>query len=104
VILVRNVFRLKFGTAREAIGLWREGIGVLRRAGVSRDIRVLTDLAGPFYTLVVEETFESLGAMEDAFRADSRLPEWREFYSRFATIAETGERELYTIIEEAAPG
>ena len=104
MILVRNVFQLEFGKSREAIALWQEGIGVLRRAGVDRDIRILTDLAGPFYTLVVEETFESLGVMEDALRADSRLPGWREFYQRFAALTKSGHRELFTIVPDANAG
>ena len=99
MILVRNVFRLRFGKSREAVALWRQGIGALRRAGISRDIRLLTDVSGPFYTLVVEETFESLGAMDVALRADAQIPDWPAFYQQFAPLAESGYRELFTVVE-----
>ncbi len=64
---------------------------------------MLTDFTGPFYTLLVEETFESLGAMEDAVRAESRLPAWGEFLPRFAALVETGHRELLRIVADTAP-
>ena len=102
MILVRNVFRLQFGKAREATAIWQEGIDILRGAGVIRDIRLLTDLTGPFYTLVLEETFESLTAMEEAFRNDSGIKEWRDFYPRFVPLVESGYREVFTIVGSGA--
>ena len=33
MIVVRNVFRLKFSQARQAVTLWREGREIMRRAG-----------------------------------------------------------------------
>ena len=58
MILVRNVFQLKFGQSRDAVAAWKEGLAIAERAGVPRGRwRLLTDLAGPdFYTLVLEGT------------------------------------------------
>lgn len=58
MILVRNVFRLKFCQAREAIAAWKEGTAIAERSGVGGGrYRLLTDLAGPdFYPLVMEGT------------------------------------------------
>jgi hypothetical protein len=48
MILVRNVFRLKFGQAREAIAAWKEGLAIAERAGVGGGrYRLPTGLAGP---------------------------------------------------------
>jgi hypothetical protein len=71
MIVVRNVFRIKFGQAREAVAAWKEGIGVAERAGLARGTtRLLTDVAGPdFYTLVVETTYDSMAEMERSARA-----------------------------------
>ena len=54
MILIRNVFRLKFGKAREAVALIKEGVAIQKRAGANFAARVLTDLTGPFYTVVLE--------------------------------------------------
>ena len=105
MILVRNVFRLKFGKAREATAIMQEGLGILRNAGAQtvRDARLLTDLTGPFYTLVLEETFESLTVMEQTLERDMRLPEWQAFYPRFTPLVESGYRELFTVVGSAVP-
>jgi hypothetical protein len=64
MIVVRNVFRLKFGKAREALALIKEGVAIQKRAGATFSERVLTDVTGPFYTVVLELTVASLSALE----------------------------------------
>ena len=56
MIVVRNVFRLKFGKAREAAALLKESLAIQKRAlpDLEFSTRVLTDVSGPFYTLVLE--------------------------------------------------
>ncbi|HEX6534262.1 MAG TPA: hypothetical protein VF041_06670 [Gemmatimonadaceae bacterium] len=98
MILVRNVFRLKYGKAREAVALWKEGLEFMQRAGRLTDARLLTDLTGPFYTLVLESTHESLGAMEREMSGESDSAEWREWYQRFVPLVDTGFREVFTIV------
>ena len=50
MVVIRNVFRLKFGKAREAVALFKEGIAIERRVGAGAGIdfptRLLTDVAG----------------------------------------------------------
>ena len=55
MIVVRNVFQLKFGKAREAIEHWREGRAIFERLEMPmKGSRILTDVVGPFYTMVLE--------------------------------------------------
>ena len=58
MIVIRNVFRLKFGQAREAVAVAKEGLAIQKRVltGVEHSSRLLTDVTGPFYTLVLELT------------------------------------------------
>jgi hypothetical protein len=103
MILVRNVFRLKFGKAREAIALCQEGLSVIRRSGMPGEARLLTDLTGPFYTLVLEMTHDSLADMEREARQEMGDQEWRAWYQRFVPLVESGYREMFTIVG-SAPG
>lgn len=103
MILVRDVFQLRFGMAREALALWREGAQFLRASGDVRDLRLLTDLAGPYYTLVLETTYESLGAFEQSMRAETGAPEWRAWYARFTPLVESGRREIFTVVSDPVP-
>ena len=54
MIIVRNTFRLKFGKAREALALMKEGFAIQKRIGLDLSHRLLTDLTGPFYTIVFD--------------------------------------------------
>jgi hypothetical protein len=101
MILVRNVFRLKFGQAREAIAAWKDGLAIAERAGMGgARYRLLTDLAGPdFYTLVLEGTYSSLAEFEQSAQALMANPEWRAWYPRVTALSEGGYRELLNVVE-----
>ncbi len=102
MILVRDIFQLKFGKAREAIAAWKEGTEFMKKVGLPPG-RVCTDLTGaPYYTLVFESTYESLTAFEAAHAkamGTSSYKEWRAWYERFIPLAESGRREIFNIVE-----
>lgn len=99
MIVVRNTFRLKFGQARPAVALWKEGREVMKRLGMKGGQRLLTDLVGPSYTLVFENNYESLAAFEQDAKLVMGSAEWRAWYERFIPLCESGSREIFTIVE-----
>jgi len=100
MIIVRNVFQLKFGKAKEAVALWREGIETARRKDqVSGAARLLTDLVGPSYTLVVEFPAESLAEYEKSSQLVMSDPDWQAWYPKFVPLAESAYREIYRVAE-----
>jgi len=99
MIVVRNVFRLKFGQARAAVALWKEGHELMKRAGFKGESRILTDIVGPSYTLVFENKFESLAQFEQEAKTAMSNEEWRNWYQKFVPLAEAGTREIFTIVE-----
>ncbi len=98
MILVRDIFQLHFGKAREAVALAKEGKEIENRAG-ARVGRILTDLTGEYYTLVYESEYESLGEFEDAMRTALNEAEWKEWYARFTPIVRSGRREIFRIVD-----
>ena len=66
MIVIRNVFRLKFGQAREAVTLAKQGLEIQKRVmtGIDYSSRLLTDVTGPFYTLVLELTVPNFSSFE----------------------------------------
>lgn len=98
MILVRDVFQLKFGKAREATALWKEGAAIAEKTGYG-PTRALTDLTGPFYTFVLESTFENLAHYDERRKATLGSEEWSQWYQKFAPLLESGAREVYTIVE-----
>ena len=98
MILVRNVFRLKFGKARDAREAMKTLIATNRRLGFAQEARLLTDVTGPFYTLVLEMTFPSMAELERAQSAMSDAA-WKDAYARFVPLVESGHREIFSIVE-----
>ena len=100
MIVVRNVFQLKFGKARDAIALWKEGREIARRVGgETSPPRAMTDLVGKFYTLVIENQYPSVGGMEREAEQMRGKDEWEAWYRKFTGIVESGYREIFTVLE-----
>jgi hypothetical protein len=99
MIVVRNVFRLKFGKAREAVAVMKEGIAIQKRLGSDIYARLLTDLSGDFYTLVLELTVPNLAALEATQPRLMGDKDWQANYQKFVPLVESGHREMFTIVE-----
>ncbi len=100
MILVRDVFRLQFGKAREALTAFKAVGQVAQGLGYGRDsFRVMTDLVGPYYTLVLETTYASLAAYEQMGVKSMSNNDWRAAYQKFTPYVESGYREIFTIVE-----
>ena len=99
MIVVRNVFRLKFGQARPALAAWKEGASLMKKLGMGGSPRLLTDLVGTSYTLVFENSYDSLAAFENDARTIMGNPEWRAWYDKFVPHCEQGYREIMNVVE-----
>ena len=97
MIVVRDVFQLKFGKAKQALALLKPMINSMRNtdAGI---YRLLTDLVGNYYTVVLEGTFNS---MEDyqKIRQQAFDPEWAALYEQFTDYVISGYRDIWTVVE-----
>ncbi len=99
MVVVRNVFHLKFGKAREALAIMKEGIAIQKRAGIDVQPRLLTDLTGPFYTLVLELTLPNVGAMEGILPRVMSDKDWQANYQKLTPLVESGYREIFSVVE-----
>jgi hypothetical protein len=101
MIVVRNVFQLKFGKAREAIALIKQGVAIQKRAlaGADFSTRLLTDVTGPNYTLVLELTVPNLATFETSAPRLFSDKDWQANYQQMVPLVESGHREVFTIVE-----
>jgi hypothetical protein len=99
MIIVRNVFRLKFGHTRDAVTAWKGMAALATRLqfGAS-NLRLLTDAVGPFYTVVFELTFEDLSTYERETKQMMANPEWGEAYRQITPHVESGYREIFNVV------
>src|SRR5262245_60787378 len=101
MIVVRDIFRVKFGKAKETYEALKEGVAIANKVGFGASgVRLLTDLAGePYYTLILETTFESLAAWESSSLAVRGNAEWRAWYQKVTPLIDNGERKIYSVLD-----
>ena len=100
MVIVRNVFQVKFGKSKEAVSLFKEATAVASRLGMSQPhSRLLTDVTGDFYTLVLEHGFETLGEFEESSRKLMAHPEWQAIYGRILPLLDGGRREILNLVQ-----
>ncbi len=101
MILVRLVFQTKWGKTDEVVAAFKEETELLRRfLGPNGRARVLTDLSGPFHTVVQEMEVESLAEWErlrTAMFADPEVQERQADPERPDSPLLSGSTEFYTI-------
>lgn len=98
MILVREVFQLKIGKAKEAKELYREASALAKKYGMPQS-RALTDLTGPYYTFIVESSHANLAEWEQSMSDPRGAEEWGAWYQKFAPLLDGGHREIFTIVE-----
>ncbi|MCB2205074.1 hypothetical protein KQI65_10020 [bacterium] len=99
MIVVRDVFRVQFGQMKPAVASLQDMASNLASKGETFPFRVLTDAAGPYYTLVLELTFDSLAAYESEMKTLFATEDWQQWYKSFLPFLTDGQREIYNIVE-----
>ena len=98
MILVRLVFQAKSGKAHEVVGAFKENTEVMKQMlGSDVRVRILTDLSGPFDTVVQEMEVESLAEWERLREAIFANPEFQERQANGESPFESGRTEFYTL-------
>jgi hypothetical protein len=98
MILVRDIFNLKFGKAKDARNLLKEASEIGKKFGFEPR-RALTDLTGPSYTLVMESEWKSLADWENGMKASMGADEWQKWYQKFIPLVDSSSREIFTIVQ-----
>jgi hypothetical protein len=97
MIVVRHTFQAKYGQGDQLVALMLEMGEALGGDARLRNPRVLTDLSGPFFTVVSEYEVDSLAAWEQTMGETFQDPRFGEWFGRMQPLVETGSREFFTI-------
>ena len=98
MVLVRMVLQAKPGKASETVERFKQSADVMRKfLGPDVRVRILTDLSGPFDTVVQEMEFESLAEWERIRTAMFASPESQERQDSEERSFLSGRAEFYTI-------
>lgn len=77
----------------------KEGLAIQKKLASDVSTRLLTDVTGEFYTLVLELTVPSLAALETTQPRIIGDKDWQANYQKFVPFVEAGHREIFTIVE-----
>ena len=98
MILVRFVFQTKWGKAQQVVDSFKQDAEMMRRiVGPNMRSRLLTDLSGPFHTVVQEIEVASLAEWERIRSAVFSNPEFKQSQASTEALIESGRTEFYTI-------
>lgn len=96
MIVVGGVFQVKYGKGDELVSLFKESNRIWPN---EPSYRLMTDLSGPFFTVVTEGVFESLSAWEADIQkcfGDERFTGW---FERMVPLVESGSRKFFDLVE-----
>jgi hypothetical protein len=82
---------------RDALALWKEYLEMAHRMDNSIQARLLTDLTGNGYCIILELTYEAYADLEPRKCKLTQLTGWPEFYRQFIPLCEGSERTLYKL-------
>ncbi len=93
MIIVRDIFQAKYGKGSDLAAHFKE----TQNWSIQYAPRILTDMSGPFFTVVTETEFESLAEFELKSGEIFSTPEFSEWFGRMTELVESGRREFYNI-------
>ena len=101
MIMVRTVFRTKWGKANEVVQGMKEMMnrGAMPGEAQNQKAVLMTDLSGEFHTVVMEARFESLAAYEQ-FRTQMFASDEMQNNQEQDEMYLSGRQEYYTIEAE----
>jgi hypothetical protein len=97
MIVVRNIFQLKFGKAKDAIALAQESKELMKKNGHAAP-RFMTDMTGEFYTFIMEMSFDNLAEYERSTGDTMGSKEFSSWYQKFIPLVDSGRREIYSVV------
>ncbi len=98
MIIVRTVMQAAFGRGGELAAEFVRAAGPMQEQLGSRGRwRVMTDLSGPFDTVIQEVEVESLAAWEQERARLFGLPAFRESMGRMQGMIVSGRNEYWTV-------
>lgn len=98
MIIVRDIFYLKFGKAKDAKSLLGEFNSLTKKYDTTPR-RFLTDFTGQSYRLIMESSFADLTTFESTLRSHFGRDEWRQWYEKFIPLVNSSEREILNVVE-----
>jgi hypothetical protein len=96
MFVVREVFRTKAGKGKEVVSMFKKGMSFMPNEGI-KSRRILSDVVGAYWTIVMEMEVEQLQTFFDMFNQRTSNPEAEKAMKGYADLIESGYREIFKV-------
>lgn len=102
VIVVREVYKVYKWQIQPAVKLIQRYGALLADRGVGSNPRILTDLGGEMFQIVIEIETESMAQWESSRRELFKQPEFQVWFTQLLTVVNAGSHEFYRVENSVA--
>ncbi len=95
--LVREVFQAKPGKAKDLVKMFKEAAPHLQKTEGFTTMKVMTDIVGNYWTVVVEIEVENVGGFITNLRSATMSDELKEIMKGYMDCVAGGHREMYLL-------
>ena len=95
MVIARDVFQIKVGQMDNVLGLLKQAQE--GSAGSGNISRILTDISGNHFTLIIESSGESVDTIRDKMMASFNEPEMAKYMGAMMQYIESGHRTYYSV-------
>ena len=95
--LIREVFQAKPGKAKDLVKMFKQAAPHFEKMGAGKNTKVLTDIVGNYWTVVVASETADLGEFFANLRSATMSDELKDIMKGYMDCVEGGRREIYMI-------
>lgn len=95
--LVREVFKARPGKAKDLVKMFKAAAPHFEKTQDIHSMKVMTDVVGPYWTVVVESETENIGTFFTNLRSATMSDEIKEIMKDYMSCIEGGRREVYMV-------
>lgn len=94
---VRETFHCKPGKAKELVRMFKRAIPHFEKTEGGRNYKVMTDIVGQYWTVVMELEVDDIGSFIGSLRQSTGSAELKEILKGYTELIESGSREIFLL-------
>ena len=95
--LIREVFQTKPGKAKDLVKMFKQAMPHFEKEGQAKNMKVMTDIVGTYWTVIVESETDDIGAFFTNMRSATVSNELKDIMKGYMDCVEGGRREIFMI-------
>ena len=95
--LIREVFQTRPGKAKDLVKMFKLAAPHFEKMGDMKNMKVMTDAVGKYWTVVVESETTDMGAFFSNMRGATMSDELKDIMKGYMDCVEGGHREIFII-------